>query len=173
MRLKALDDGRRSRNRLPQRASASPSAFANLFSYSQQVWTTVPMASLAPVVRDARAKGAQLARGRSDLYLRPRRHGLDVYFAGRPGPPGATLAVQLADGVGRHIQLAYFVGSEWRRCPDALFIGRRGPVYPRNAIDPEPMVVRRRLYVFFGGVRRPSQGGNMRGSIVLRAYALQ
>jgi hypothetical protein len=153
----------------------------------------------------------------SDLFLRPRRGGLDVYFAGRPGPEGADLGVaryhrgrwsgfrrilaklgeegqevdlgepavfrarnrnyllyvvQPANGVGRHIQLAFFSGGEWRRCPGAPFIGRAGPVYPQNAIDPEPMVVGKRLYVFFGAGQRPSQGGNMQGSIVLRTYPL-
>jgi hypothetical protein len=153
----------------------------------------------------------------SDLYLRARNRGLDVYFAGRPGPGGADLgvarydrghwtgnrrilvrkgeragevdlgepavfqarnrtymlyAVQAEYNGPRQIWLAYRSQSGWRRC-SAPFIGVRAPAYPANAIDPEPLIVGDRLYVYFGGGQRPGEGGNMAGVIVARVYALR
>ncbi len=71
----------------------------------------------------------------------------------------------------RHIGLAYKKGDAWLRCPGP-FIAAGGSTYPKNAIDPEPLMVGDRLYLFFGGGNRPSLGGNMAGRVLLRVYDL-
>jgi hypothetical protein len=75
------------------------------------------------------------------------------------------------DGDARHIGLAYRNGGAWRRCAGPL-ISAGGELYRQNAIDPEPLVVGSRLYLFFGGGDRPSLGGNMGGRILVRVYDL-
>ena len=76
-----------------------------------------------------------------------------------------------APGTPRQIGLAYWTPMGWRRC-NGPFIPAGGRSYPRNAIDPEPLVLGHRLFVFFGGGRTASLGGGMHGVIVLRTYAL-
>jgi hypothetical protein len=61
-------------------------------------------------------------------------------------------------------------GGRFRRCPRPLV--EPSFRYPQNAIDPEPLVERGRLYLYFGGGQRPSLGGNMNGTIWLRVYGL-
>ena len=152
----------------------------------------------------------------SDLYLRARGRGVDVYFAGRPAAEGADLGVARyvsgrwrnvsiilkrdlrrwdgADlgepavfGVGgrrymlyvgmaeRTLQagrLAYQAGRRWLPCSDRPLIPIGGQFAPKNAIDPEPLVVGDRLFLFYGAGRTDSQGGNMNGRIVVRTYRL-
>ncbi len=62
-------------------------------------------------------------------------------------------------------------GHGWRRCGQPFI--RLAPGYPANTIDPEPLVVGDRLYVFFGGGSSPSATGGMRGRILLRTYRLR
>jgi hypothetical protein len=76
-----------------------------------------------------------------------------------------------ANGEPRHIGLAYRNGRAWRRCPGPL-ISAGGALYRHNAIDPEPLVIGSRLYLFFGGGDRPSLGGDMSGRILVRVYDL-
>ena len=72
-------------------------------------------------------------------------------------------------GEPRQIGLAYRDGAAWRRCPGTTHRRRQGP-YRNNAIDPEPLIVGGRLYLFFGGGDHPSLGGNMNGRILVRVY---
>lgn len=151
---------------------------------------------------------------RSDLYLFPRRRGLRIYYAGRPGPAGADLGLLRyrddrfttgspilgrsggwdgldlggpaffrargrdyllyaglqASGTPRRIGLAYRSSGGWRRCSGPFIdVSSR---YPGNAIDPEPVVHRGRLYLYFGGGVNASLGGNMEGTIWVRVYRL-
>jgi hypothetical protein len=154
---------------------------------------------------------------RSDFYLVRRANGLDIYFAGRPGPSGADLGLlryrhgrflpgselilarrwpqwdgldlgepaffrargrsyllyaALAENRGpRRIGLAYRTNAGWRRCQRPFV--NLSPRYPRNAIDPEPLVENGRLYLYFGGGVAPSLGGNMRGTIWVRVYHMR
>ena len=48
----------------------------------------------------------------------------------------------------------------------------RRPILSVNVIDPEPLVIGKRLYVYFGGGKTSSLGGNMSGVILLRTYRL-
>ena len=76
-----------------------------------------------------------------------------------------------AEGQPRQIGLAYLTRHGWRRCGRPFI--PVAPSYPENAIDPEPLVVGDRLYVFFGGGSSPSVTGGMRGRILLRTYRLR
>ena len=80
-------------------------------------------------------------------------------------------------GLGRHggsrqIGLARWTGARWERCRTSPLIPAGGTNAPKNAIDPEPLVRGDHLYVYFGGGRTVSLGGNMDGAIVLRTYRL-
>jgi hypothetical protein len=76
-------------------------------------------------------------------------------------------------GTPRHIGLAYQSSDgSWRRCARTPFIAAGGRSYRKNAIDPEPLVVGKRLYVYFGGGRVPSLGADMNGVILARVYQL-
>ena len=74
-------------------------------------------------------------------------------------------------GRSRQIGLARREPGGWRRCSDRPFIpiGGRARL---NAIDPEPLVLGKRLYVYYGAGQTASQGGNMSGVILLRTYRL-
>jgi hypothetical protein len=125
--------------------------------------------------------GTRLVDGR---WGRPRRilsrrpgawDGLDL---GEPVEFRAGRRYLLYSGLGtagapRNIGLAYRQrDGQWRRCGADPFIASGGPGYRKNAIDPEPLVVGNRLYVYFGGGRVPSLGADMNGVIVARAYSL-
>jgi hypothetical protein len=73
-------------------------------------------------------------------------------------------------GEPRHIGLARLTRKGWRRCGRKPFISAGRGWYRRNAIDPEPLVIGSRLYVYFGGGLISSLGGNMTGVIGLRVY---
>jgi hypothetical protein len=77
-----------------------------------------------------------------------------------------------ANGKARHVGLAYATSDGWHRCAGP-FIRAGERAYPQNAIDPEPLVTGNRLFIFFGGGRRPSLGANMNGVIVVRSYSLR
>jgi hypothetical protein len=147
---------------------------------------------------------------RSDFSLVRRPHGLDLYYAGRPGPSGADLGLLRyrrgrfrdagrilerrdeldlgepalfrvsgrtymlygslpREGAPRQIEFALVTAHGLERCGSLVRPSRR---YPGNAIDPEPLVIGDRLYLYFGGGERPSLGGNMRGTVWLRVYRL-
>ncbi|MGB2953034.1 MAG: hypothetical protein WBB74_06550 [Gaiellaceae bacterium] len=73
----------------------------------------------------------------------------------------------------REIGLAVETNSGWQRCGRGPLIqARPGSWYAANAIDPSPLVIGNRLYVYFGGGRRLSLGGNMNGTIGVRVYRL-
>jgi hypothetical protein len=72
----------------------------------------------------------------------------------------------------RHIGLARLTRTGWVRCGNRPFIAAGGQYSRVKAIDPEPLVVGNRLYVYFGGGQRSSLGGNMGGMILLRTYRL-
>jgi hypothetical protein len=75
-------------------------------------------------------------------------------------------------GAPRSVGLARREGDRWIRCGTSPFISAGRGWYRGNAIDPEPLVVKDRLFVYFGGGLGSSLGGNMRGSIGLRVYRL-
>jgi len=75
-------------------------------------------------------------------------------------------------GGARSIGLARLTSRGWRRCGDAPLITAGTSWFRGNAIDPEPLVIGHRLYVYFGGGIRPSLGGGMDGKIGLRVYDL-
>ncbi len=75
-------------------------------------------------------------------------------------------------GEPRQIGLAVLVDGRWRRCGDEPMIAAGGEWYSHNAIDPEPQVSGGALYVYFGGGRRAGLGGNLDGTIGVRAYRL-
>jgi hypothetical protein len=76
------------------------------------------------------------------------------------------------DGEPRHIGLARRTSKGWQRCGSKPLIAAGRGWYRRNAIDPEPLVVGDRLYVYFGGGLVSSLGGNMAGTIGLRVYRI-
>jgi hypothetical protein len=72
----------------------------------------------------------------------------------------------------RHIGLARWTPNGWVRCGDQPLIAAGGRYSRMNAIDPEPLVIGKRLYVYLGGGQRSSLGGNMGGVILLKTYRL-
>jgi hypothetical protein len=62
----------------------------------------------------------------------------------------------------------------WQRVGNRPLIAAGGPAWKaENAIDPSPLVVGNRLYVYYAGGRRSSLGGNMTGTIGARIFDLQ
>jgi hypothetical protein len=92
----------------------------------------------------------------------------------RFGKQRFMLYVGLGDyGGARQIGLARLTRQGWKR------VGRRPLIAAgttawnaQNAIDPSPLVVGSKLYVYYAGGRRPSLGGNMRGTIGIRVFNL-
>ena len=77
------------------------------------------------------------------------------------------------DGKPRQIGVAVQTSDGWRRCGAGPLIPAGDGWYSQNAIDPEPLVVGNRLYVYFAGGTRASLGGNMNGTIGVRTYLLR
>jgi hypothetical protein len=87
---------------------------------------------------------------------------------------GRTLMVygrMRADYV-RELALAYRRNGFWQKCPRPFFTAPATGWYRGNVIDPEPMVIGNRLYLYFGGGTSPSLGGDMDGRIGVRVYRL-
>jgi hypothetical protein len=75
------------------------------------------------------------------------------------------------DGGSRQIGLARKASTGWQRCASVPLIRAGGAAWhSKNAIDPEPLVVGNRLYVYFGGGKTVSLGGDMDGTIGVRVY---
>jgi hypothetical protein len=93
---------------------------------------------------------------RSDLYLVARRDGLDIYYAGRPGPSGADLGV-LRYRHGRFVNSEALIGrlpGAW----DGLDLG-----------EPAVFRARGRTYMLYGGLGE--NGGPRRIGIAYRTPA--
>lgn len=73
----------------------------------------------------------------------------------------------------RELALAYREQGIWRKCPRPFFKAPRTGWYRGNVIDPEPMVIGNRLYLYFGGGTVSSLGGAMDGRIGVRVYRLR
>lgn len=77
-----------------------------------------------------------------------------------------------AAGKTRQIGLAIRKAGKWVRCSDQPVIRAGGSWYSKNAIDPAPIVVGNKLYVYFGGGITPSAWGSMNGTIGVRVFKL-
>lgn len=74
-------------------------------------------------------------------------------------------------GGARQVGLARLTPQGWKRVGKHPLIAAGGaPWYRKNAIDPSPLVVGNKLYVYFGGGKRTSLGGNMDGTIGVRTF---
>jgi hypothetical protein len=88
---------------------------------------------------------------------------------------GRTLMVygrMRADYV-RELALAYRRRGIWHKCGPPFFTAPATGWYRRNVIDPEPLVIGNRLYLYFGGGIVSSLGGAMAGRIGVRVYRLR
>jgi hypothetical protein len=76
-------------------------------------------------------------------------------------------------GGARQVGLARFTGLGWQRVGKRPVIAAGTAAWnAQNAIDPSPLVAGSKLYVYYAGGRRPSLGGNMRGTIGVRVFNL-
>jgi len=124
----------------------------------------------AVTFRDGRWSGWRLLLTREALQGDGSDLGEPVVF--RYG--GRTLMVygrMRADYV-RELTLAYRLPGGWSKCPRPFFTAPATGWYRRNVIDPEPVVIGRRLYLYFGGGTTNSSGGDMEGRIGVRVYQL-
>ena len=121
--------------------------------------------------RDGRWRDWQLLLGREAVIGDGSDLGEPVVF--RYG--GRTLMVygrMRADYV-RELALAYRRQGVWQKCPRPFFTAPATGWYRRNVIDPEPLVMGDRLYLYFGGGIASSLGGDMDGRIGVRVYDLR
>jgi hypothetical protein len=82
-------------------------------------------------------------------------------------------AAQSVAGGPRQVGLASLTSNGWRRIGPSPLIRSGGAAWhSQNAIDPSPLVVGEKLYIYFGGGKTTSQGGNMNGTIGVRIYRL-
>jgi hypothetical protein len=115
--------------------------------YSNGRWgrTRVVLRRGGPGTFDAFDLGEpEIVRARGHTYL--------VYsaMAGFPGP--------------RRIGVARLTATGWQRCgSEPLIDVRPRSWYAQNAIDPSPLVVGDRLYVYFGGGARPEHADRRLG----------
>jgi hypothetical protein len=115
--------------------------------------------------------------GAAKLELRRSASGWDSLDLGEPatfrvGRRQFMLYVGLsATGGSRQIGLAHKTADGWQRCGAKPLIKAGGSWYSKNAIDPEPLVVGKKLYIYFGGGRTASLGGDMNGTIGERSFS--
>jgi hypothetical protein len=87
-------------------------------------------------------------------------------------PSGSFLLfVGLADNKRtRSIGLARAVGTSWDLCGDTPALPNGTPWGPASSIDPSPLIVGDRLYLYYGATRTSGLGGNLGGSVGVRVF---